>query len=533
MRLSRALGTCAVGAFYTTVPQVPGEVAARAADAALRAGADWLLAHGGGTPIGVAKAVALEVGLPIAAVPTTYAGSERTDIWGLTRDGRKTTGRDPRVRPRLVAYDPGLFADLPAKLSHHSLLNALAHSLEALYAVEATDAAKHAARDSLQPLLARDPGHRRGSQRPPRAAPTPCAARSSPPPPSTGRAWRCTTSSPTSSGDPSISPTRPPTRPCSPGPSATTPRRRPTPQRPSAEAWGTDDPAAFLYDLLLELNLDASLSAIGFPADGPARAAAEAVRARYDNPRPYDEGALETLLTDAWLGRRPSRHAHRLPPLVASAPADLPAPHAAHPPGRRGPALADARKVVLAVHGRGSNAERFSHDLAHRLGLDANADVAIVAPQADQNTWYPRGFRAPLADNRPHLDSALAVLDATWAAIAAHVPPEDIAVVGFSQGACLALTWLSTTQARPRTLLAFTGAHTPLPDATWAAATNATVHLSRSADDPWVPAAAFAETRTALADAGAHVADHTVDGGAHAIHPPDLAALRAALEMTT
>src|SRR5205814_3801913 len=103
--------------------------------------------------IGIAKAVALALPVQVAAIPTTYAGSERTDAWGVVRDGRKTTGRDDRVRPRLVVYDPELTLALDRALSLDSLFNALAHSVEALYAAEASDEALRAARDSLVPLL--------------------------------------------------------------------------------------------------------------------------------------------------------------------------------------------------------------------------------------------------------------------------------------------------------------------------------------------------------------------------------------------
>ena len=72
--------------------------------------------------------------MPILAVPTTYAGSEMTPIWGLTAGARKTTGRDPRVQPRTVVYDPVLTLSLPPAVAGPSGMNALAHCAEALYA---------------------------------------------------------------------------------------------------------------------------------------------------------------------------------------------------------------------------------------------------------------------------------------------------------------------------------------------------------------------------------------------------------------
>ena len=100
-------------------------------------GADLLLCVGGGSATGTAKAVALTTGLPILAVPTTYAGSEATPVWGLTSDGRKTTGVDERVLPRTVIYDPELTLDLPVVLSMASGLNALAHCVDSLWAPRA------------------------------------------------------------------------------------------------------------------------------------------------------------------------------------------------------------------------------------------------------------------------------------------------------------------------------------------------------------------------------------------------------------
>ena len=93
-----------------------------------------MLAIGGGSTIGAAKAVAMTARLPIVAVPTTYAGSEITPIWGLTEEGHKQTGVDPVVLPRVVIYDPTLTATLPPDLAAASGFNALAHAVEAMWA---------------------------------------------------------------------------------------------------------------------------------------------------------------------------------------------------------------------------------------------------------------------------------------------------------------------------------------------------------------------------------------------------------------
>jgi len=89
---------------------------------------------GGGSTTGLGKAIALTSTLPILAVPTTYAGSEMTPIYGLTEGGLKKTGRDARVLPKTVIYDPTLTLSLPAAMSAASGMNAIAHCVEALYA---------------------------------------------------------------------------------------------------------------------------------------------------------------------------------------------------------------------------------------------------------------------------------------------------------------------------------------------------------------------------------------------------------------
>ena len=135
--LAARLGDRCVGTLGNARQHVPQADADAAVAHANALGADWVVAIGGGSATGLAKAIALRGTVSIACVPTTYSGSEMTPIWGITQDGAKTTGRDDRVRPRLVIYDPDLIGAMPAHLAAASALNALAHCVEALYAADA------------------------------------------------------------------------------------------------------------------------------------------------------------------------------------------------------------------------------------------------------------------------------------------------------------------------------------------------------------------------------------------------------------
>jgi len=120
--------------YHDVAMHVPVEVAERARAAAAEHNVDLLLCAGGGSTTGLAKAIALTTGLPIIAVPTTYAGSEATNVWGLTEGAQKTTGVDPRVLPRAIVYDAALTVSLPVPMSVASGLNAVAHCVDSMWA---------------------------------------------------------------------------------------------------------------------------------------------------------------------------------------------------------------------------------------------------------------------------------------------------------------------------------------------------------------------------------------------------------------
>lgn len=151
-RLSASLGARFAGLYDKAVMHVPVEVAEDARRAARALGADCCVAIGGGSTIGLGKAIALTSGMPVLAVPTTYSGSEMTPIQGFTEKGLKRTQRDPRMLPKTVIYDPALTLGLPALTSAASGMNAIAHCVEALYAKDANPVVSIMAEEGIRAL---------------------------------------------------------------------------------------------------------------------------------------------------------------------------------------------------------------------------------------------------------------------------------------------------------------------------------------------------------------------------------------------
>jgi maleylacetate reductase len=137
-RVAELLGGRSAGLHAQAVIHVPRAVAEAGLAAAKAARADGLIAAGGGSAIGLAKIIARDTALPIVALPTTYSGSEATPIWGTSEGERKTTGRDTKVVPRTVVYDPELTLDLRAPVTAASAMNAIAHCVEGLWVPERT-----------------------------------------------------------------------------------------------------------------------------------------------------------------------------------------------------------------------------------------------------------------------------------------------------------------------------------------------------------------------------------------------------------
>jgi alcohol dehydrogenase class IV len=157
------LGDLCAGIFDRAQMHVPIEVAREARETARSLQADCAVTIGGGSTTGLGKAIALESSLPILSIPTTYAGSEVTPIYGITEGGMKKTGRDSRVLPRTVIYDPQLTMSLPVGLSVTSGINAIAHAVEGLYAQDTNPIMAMAAEEGIRaiaqglPRICQDP----------------------------------------------------------------------------------------------------------------------------------------------------------------------------------------------------------------------------------------------------------------------------------------------------------------------------------------------------------------------------------------
>ncbi len=305
--VAERLGERSAGVYPKAVMHVPIETARAAREHAAARGADCCVAVGGGSTIGLGKAIALTSGLPIIAVPTTFAGSEMTAIWGLTEAGVKKTGRDPRVLPRTVIYDPAMVMTLPASIAGPSGMNAIAHCVEALYAVDANPIVSMMAEEGIRALASSLPAVV--------GEPSNAQARGD----ALYGAWLAgmslngvsmaihhklchtlggTFNLPHADTHTVVLPY------------ATAYNRDAAPEamrriRRALGTHDTGDAAQGLLALARRLGAKTTLAAIGMPRDGLDRAADLAVQSPYHNPRPIERAAIRDLLERAWTGAPP------------------------------------------------------------------------------------------------------------------------------------------------------------------------------------------------------------------------------------
>jgi len=303
-RIAGLLGERSAGIFPHAVMHVPVEVARCACDEADRLGADCVVAAGGGSTIGLGKAIALHSSLPILAVPTTYAGSEMTPIYGLTEAGHKKTGRDRRVLPRTVIYDPTLTLDLPPMMSVTSGFNAIAHAVEALYAEGSNPVTAMMAEEGIRALADGMPAiseHQRDLE---------------------GRsdclygAWLCGSVLGTTGmavhhklchvlGGTWNLPHAETHTIVLPHAVAYNYAAAPEAMKRIERAMRTPNAATGIFDLMKRLNAPLSLQEIGMRCDDLDRAASLVMEAPYYNPRSTTREGILCLLDGAFFGRRP------------------------------------------------------------------------------------------------------------------------------------------------------------------------------------------------------------------------------------
>jgi alcohol dehydrogenase class IV len=302
-RLAATLGDRYAGLYDKAVRHVPLEVAEDARRAAQAAGADCCVAVGGGSTIGLGKAIALTTGMPVLAVPTTYSGSEMTWVQGFTEGGRKRTQVDPKMLPKTVIYDPELTLGLPAATSAASGMNAIAHCAEALYAKEANPVVSLMAEEGIRalaaslPLIVRNPRDREARGE------------------ALYGAWLAgmslnagialhhklchtlggTWNLPHAETHAIVLP------------HAVRYNRDAAPEAMAriARALGAKDAAGGLYDLEVKLGLKLRLADLGVPEGDLERAASIALEAPYPNPAPVTYEGVLALLRNAHAGLRP------------------------------------------------------------------------------------------------------------------------------------------------------------------------------------------------------------------------------------
>jgi alcohol dehydrogenase class IV len=304
-RIAGMIGTAAAAVFAGARMHTPTDVTEEAMAVVRRERIDGTLAVGGGSTTGLGKAIAYRTDLPQIVVPTTYAGSEMTNILGETEGGQKKTRRDAKIVPEVVVYDVDLTLGLPVGLSVTSGFNAIAHSVEGLYAKDGNPILSLMAEEGIRALAAALPKLK--------TDPRNGDARAD----ALYGAWLSGTVLAGTSmalhhklchvlGGSFDLPHAETHAVILPHATAFNAPATPEAMRRVARALGVADPAGGLFDIAGAAGALLTLREIGMPEAGLDRAADLAVADPYWNPRPFDRAAIRALLDDAWHGRRPA-----------------------------------------------------------------------------------------------------------------------------------------------------------------------------------------------------------------------------------
>ncbi|MBN8999863.1 MAG: maleylacetate reductase [Rhizobiales bacterium] len=303
-RLAASLAGTAAGVFAGAVMHTPVEVTETAVAAFRASGATAVVSLGGGSTTGLGKAIAVRTGADQLVIPTTYAGSEMTDILGETAAGEKTTRRSPDIRPETVIYDVDLTLTLPVGLTVTSAMNAIAHAMEAFYAPDRNPVIELMCRDAMVafrdgiPALIADP-----QNRPARAK-------------ALYAAWCCSTALGYVSmalhhklahvfGGSFDTPHAETHAILLPYTTAFNEAAVGDLLSPIAATFGGGSAGGGLWDFARAVGAPLSLKEIGIAESDLDRATSIAVKNAYSNPRPIDAASIRDLLQMAWDGRRP------------------------------------------------------------------------------------------------------------------------------------------------------------------------------------------------------------------------------------
>ncbi len=285
-------------AFAGAAMHTPSNVTEEALALVSAEGCDGTIALGGGSSTGLGKAIALRTDLPQLVIPTSYAGSEMTNILGETAGGTKTTQRDPKIQPESVIYDADLLDTLPDNFAATSGLNAIAHAVEGLYAVDGNPIVSLMAEEGIRALASAIPMGKAGHDE------------------ALYGAWLCATVLGSVSmalhhklchvlGGSFNLPHAETHTVILPHATAYNSASSPDAMQRICRALRSNTAAAGLYDLAKKLNAPLTLKDIGMPEDGLDKAAEIAVANPYPNPRALERNAIRQLLDDAYHGRRP------------------------------------------------------------------------------------------------------------------------------------------------------------------------------------------------------------------------------------
>lgn len=196
-----------------------------------------------------------------------------------------------------------------------------------------------------------------------------------------------------------------------------------------------------------------------------------------------------------------------------------------------GTPLGAARGAVILLHGRGAGAR----DMIALASQMAPAGLAVVAPQAAGNSWYPHPFTAPLEDNEPKLTSALALIAALLASLGrAGLTPDRVAIGGFSQGACLATEFVARNAERYGGVIGLSGGliGPPRTSRDYPGSLEGTPVLLGCSDvDPHIPLARVEETAAVLADLGGRVDKRIYRGMGHSVNAEEVTTARDMLAL--